>query len=98
MIKTFKTSREIPVSPERIFDVISNTEKMAKWWGLSGFTNTFNEFQFKPKGKWSFVMQGPDGKNYINESEFVEIIPNERLVIRHHSQPNFHPGVKTPGY
>ena len=34
-------------------------------------------------------MHGPDGRNYPNESEFIDIVPNEKVVIRHHSQPNF---------
>jgi uncharacterized protein YndB with AHSA1/START domain len=88
-MKAFQTSREIPVQPELIFAVISNPERLAKWWGPAGFSNTFNQFQFKPGGKWSFVMHGPDGANYPNESEFIEIIPNQKVVIRHHSQPNF---------
>jgi uncharacterized protein YndB with AHSA1/START domain len=88
-MKAFKTSREIPVSPAHIFAAISNPERLAKWWGPAGFSNTFNQFQFKPGGKWSFVMHGPDGANYPNESEFIEIIPDQKVVIRHHSQPYF---------
>lgn len=88
-MKTFTTTREIPVLPESIFAAISNPERLAKWWGPAGFSNTFNQFEFQPGGKWSFIMHGPDGRNYPNESEFAEIIPNEKVVIRHHSQPNF---------
>ena len=89
MMKAFTTSRDIPVLPELIFAAFSNPERLAKWWGPSGFSNTFNQFQFKPGGKWSFVMHGPDEANYPNESEFIEIVPNKKVVIRHHSQPNF---------
>jgi uncharacterized protein YndB with AHSA1/START domain len=88
-MKTFTTSREIPVLPESIFAAISNPERLAKWWGPAGFSNTFNQFEFQPGGKWVFVMHGPDGKIYHNESEFIEINLNEKVVIRHHSQPNF---------
>jgi uncharacterized protein YndB with AHSA1/START domain len=88
-MKTFKTSRQISVSPQSIFSAISNPERLAKWWGPNGFTNTFNGFQFTVGGKWSFVMHGPDGVNYPNENEFVDIVPNEKVVIRHHSQPYF---------
>jgi len=88
-MKAFRTSRDIPVLPESIFAALSNPERLAKWWGPSGFSNTFNHFQFETGGKWSFVMHGPDGTNYPNESEFIDIVPNEKVVIRHHSQPNF---------
>jgi uncharacterized protein YndB with AHSA1/START domain len=88
-MKTFSTSREIPALPEDIFAAISNPERLAKWWGPAGFTNTFSRFQFISGGKWSFIMHGPDGVNYVNESEFAEIIPNEKIVIRHISEPRF---------
>ncbi len=88
-MKTFTTSREISVLPETIFAAISNPERLAKWWGPAGFSNTFNQFDFQPGGKWLSVMHGPDGKNYLNESEFTEIIPNKKVIIRHISPPNF---------
>jgi uncharacterized protein YndB with AHSA1/START domain len=88
-MKTFKTSREIPAPPERIFAAFKNPDSLARWWGPSGFSNTFDQFQFKPGGKWSFIMHGPDGVHYPNESEFIDIVPNEKIVIRHHSKENF---------
>lgn len=88
-MKTFRTSRNIEASAKDIFAAIANQQKLAKWWGPSGFSNTFNLFEFKPGGKWSFVMHGPDGVNYPNEAEFTEIIPNEKVVIRHACQPFF---------
>ena len=88
-MSSFKTTRAIPVPPEKIFTALSNPEKLSRWWGPSGFSNTFNKYQFRPGGKWSFVMHGPDGRNYPNESEFIEIIPNEKVVIRHILEPKF---------
>lgn len=88
-MKTFKTSREINASPLRIFEALQDPEKLAKWWGPAGFSNTFNIFQFQNGGKWSFVMHGPDGKNYPNENEFVEIVAPQKIVIGHISEPKF---------
>ncbi len=88
-MKVFKTSRKISASPDKIFDAFKSPERMAKWWGPAGFTNTFNLFQFENGGKWSFVMHGPDGGNYPNEIEFIEIISHEKIVIKHISEPHF---------
>jgi uncharacterized protein YndB with AHSA1/START domain len=88
-MKTFTTSREIAASKETIFAAFKNPELLAKWWGPAGFTNTFRQFEFREDGKWVFVMHGPDGKNYLNESVFEEIIPDEKIVIRHVVQPFF---------
>ncbi len=83
------TSRFIDSPCERVFQAFRTHDRLATWWGPDGFTNTFDEFDFRPGGKWRFVMHGPDGTNYPNESSFVEIVPNRRIVLRHESRPQF---------
>ena len=41
----------------------------------AGFTNTFDVCEFRSGGRWSFVMHGPDGRNYPNEKMIAEIDP-----------------------
>lgn len=88
-MKTFATRREIPAAPPIVFAAFAVPELLAKWWGPAGFTNTFSQFEFREGGKWVFVMQGPDDKNYPNESVFEEIIPDRKIVIRHIVLPLF---------
>lgn len=84
-----RTSRELPASVESVFAAIQDPERVARWWGPAGFTNSFEVFEFKPGGRWKFVMHGPGGKDYRNESEFVEIVPNALVRIRHVSHPHY---------
>ena len=86
---TFNHSRDIPATPAQVFAAISNPERLARWWGPNGFTNTFSDFDFKTGGKWSLVMHGPDGANYPNDNVFGEIIPNHKVVVEHPMQPVF---------
>jgi uncharacterized protein YndB with AHSA1/START domain len=72
-----------------VFQAATNPEQLARWWGPKGFRNTFHEFDCRPGGAWRFVMHGPGGANYPNESVFVEVIPQERIVFRHVSSPQF---------
>lgn len=88
-MKVFKNQRKIASSSKEIFKAFEDPALLAKWWGPAGFTNTFNTFEFKPKGKWSFVMHGPDGKNHPNESIFQEIEEPNKVVIRHNCNPYF---------
>jgi len=83
---TFNTSREIAASPEEIFAAFSDAERLARWWGPDGFTNTFHVFEFKPGGRWSLTMHSSHGGNAANESIF-ETIESQKIVIRHLSQP-----------
>ena len=86
---TFNHSRDIPATPAQVFAAISTPERLARWWGPNGFTNTFSEFDFKTGGKWSLVMHGPDGANYPNDNVFGEIISNQKVVLEHPMQPVF---------
>lgn len=56
----------------------------AKW-----ITNTFNLFDLRLGGRWSFVMHGPDKGNYVNETTFVAIREPELLVWDRQSKPIF---------
>ncbi len=62
---------------------------LATWWGPDGFTNTFQVCELRPGGAWRFIMHGPDGKSYANETRFVELQAPERWVIEHTSPPHF---------
>ncbi len=88
-MSTFKTSREIDASSDDVFAAISDPARLARWWGPAGFTNTFKVCEFRPGGKWSFIMHGPDGTNYPNENTFVEIGAARKVVIRHLFEPKF---------
>ena len=86
---TFRTSRHFDATPEAVFAALQAPERLARWWGPEGFTNTFEVFEFRPGGMWRFVMHGPDGRHYPNESVFAEIVPHRRVRIEHRSLPHF---------
>ncbi|MCB9846888.1 MAG: SRPBCC domain-containing protein [Phycisphaeraceae bacterium] len=83
------TERVIRAAPERVFDAFRDPAKLARWWGPDGFTNTFHEFDFRGGGAWRFTMHGPGGRDFPNESRFVEIEAPRRVVIEHLSNPRF---------
>lgn len=85
----FETSREIGATPSAIFAAFANAARLANWWGPKDFRNTFKVCEFKPGGAWQFIMHGPNGIDYANESEFLEIETDRKIVIQHTSQPRF---------
>ena len=76
------SARLFSASREDVFQAFSNPERLALWWGPKGFRNTFKEFGLRPGGMWRFVMHGPDGSDYENVSEFIEVVPPQRIVFR----------------
>ncbi|MBX7056012.1 MAG: SRPBCC domain-containing protein [Pyrinomonadaceae bacterium] len=82
-------SRSIYAPAEQIFAAFSDAERLARWWGPAGFTNTFEICEFDSGGRWVYMMHGPDGKSYPNESVFREIAPNQKVVIEHIALPKY---------
>jgi|WetSurMetagenome_2_1015567.scaffolds.fasta_scaffold434974_2 uncharacterized protein YndB with AHSA1/START domain len=83
------TQRTIDAPRELVYCAFCNPEQLARWWGPDGFTNAFREFDLRVGGYWRFTMHGPDGKDYPNESCFLDVVPNERVVIEHFSGHHF---------
>lgn len=81
--RIFNCNREI------MYEAWSNPKHLKTWWGPKGFTNTFNEFDFRPNGKWRFIMHGPEKGNYVNECTFIKIIPLKLIAWNRSSQPLF---------
>ncbi|HEX4413474.1 MAG TPA: SRPBCC domain-containing protein [Lacipirellulaceae bacterium] len=75
--------RIFDVAHEKVFQAFSDPTLLASWWGPNGFTNTIQEFDFRPGGKWVLTMHGPNGVDFENESVFREVIVPERIVFTH---------------
>jgi uncharacterized protein YndB with AHSA1/START domain len=84
--REFVHTRLIDAPPERVFKAFADPVHLARWWGPAGLTSTFEAFEFRPGGAWRFVMHGPDGVDYPNESVFLDIEASERVVFEHLSE------------
>lgn len=81
--REFVHSRLVAAPPERLFRAIAEAGHLARWWGPKGFSSTFQTFEFRPGGRWLFVLHGPDGADHPNENVFRQIVPARRVVIEH---------------
>jgi uncharacterized protein YndB with AHSA1/START domain len=68
---------------EAVWRAWTEADRLARWWGPEGFSNAFQRFEPRPGGRWEFVMIAPTGAEYPNLSEFVELVPPERIVLHH---------------
>lgn len=75
--------RFLEVTPEAAFAAFADPERLARWWGPKGFTNTMQAFELRPGGRWHILMHAPDGQDFPNRSTFVEVIPGRRVVYDH---------------
>jgi uncharacterized protein YndB with AHSA1/START domain len=88
-LRSHSTQRAIKAPCAKTFSAFCNPAHLARWWGPNGFSNTFKEFDLREGGYWRFTMHGPDGKDYWNESVFLEVKQNERVVLEHHAGHHF---------
>jgi uncharacterized protein (TIGR02246 family) len=63
-----------------VWQVWTQPEHIARWWGPRGFTTTVTAMDFREGGKWRYVMRGPDGAEYPVHGVFREIVPLARIV------------------
>ena len=77
IIRTFKAPIEL------MWEVWTNPDHIANWWGPNGFTSTIHQMDFKEGGEWKLTLHGPDGTNYPNRSVFKEIILHKKIVFEH---------------
>ncbi|MGA7270921.1 MAG: SRPBCC domain-containing protein [Acidimicrobiia bacterium] len=76
-------SRTIEAPRDLVFEAHSEVRHLSKWFGPTGFTTTTHSFEFRTGGVWDYTMHGPDGTDYPNHVEYLEISPPERIVMRH---------------
>ncbi len=88
------TTRIVSASINLAYKAWTDPTHLKNWWGPAGFTNTFNEFDLRPGGKWIFIMHGPDKGNYQNECEFIEIDKPNLIAWKRISKPLFQVLVK----
>jgi len=66
-----------------VFKMWTDPDHAMKWFGPKGFTCTLHEMNVRVGGRWRFDMKAPNGTVYPNRIEYLEIVPNERLVFDH---------------
>lgn len=74
---------DIAATPAQVFAAMRDPDRIARWWGPDGFTNTIHRFDFQQGGTWTLTMHGPDGKGYPNESRFTRVVPDSLFEIEH---------------
>jgi uncharacterized protein YndB with AHSA1/START domain len=76
-------SRVIDAPRELVFEAFTEVRHLSQWWGPDGFTTTTRSFEFREGGVWDFVMHGPGGTDYAEWITWTEIVPPERIALRH---------------
>lgn len=66
-----------------VWDAWAQPDEVAQWWGPRGFTLTTHSRDLRSGGHWHYTMHGPDGTDYENTAQYLDVVPMQRLVYDH---------------
>ncbi|MBW4655980.1 MAG: SRPBCC domain-containing protein [Kaiparowitsia implicata GSE-PSE-MK54-09C] len=78
--RTLVITRVFNAPRDLVWQVWTDPNHIAQWWGPRGFTTRVDEMDLRPGGQSRYVMIGPDGTEYPAKGVFKEVVPPERIV------------------
>jgi uncharacterized protein YndB with AHSA1/START domain len=68
---------------QAVWEAWTTPEEVAQWWGPRGFTLTTHSHDLRTGGHWHYTMHGPDGTDYENTTQYLEVVPEQRMIYDH---------------
>jgi uncharacterized protein YndB with AHSA1/START domain len=68
---------------QAVWSAWTQPDEVAQWWGPRGFTLTHHSRDLRTGGHWHYTMHSPDGTDYENTTQYLEVVPLQRLVYDH---------------
>lgn len=68
-------TRSLNAPPDRVFDFVSKTEHLLKWWGPEGMSVPEHDLSFDRKGPWMSVMTNSKGERYKVSGHVTHVDP-----------------------
>ena len=65
---------------EKLFRCYTDPKLLQQWFAPKPWTIKSVDTDFRPGGRFNFVMASPEGQDYPNTGIYLEIVPNKRIV------------------
>ena len=85
--RTVTIKRTLSAPVKLVWEAWTQSDHITKWWGPAGMEVKVIEHDFKVGGQWKYSMMMPDGKAFITDGVYSEIIELEKII----SSANFKP-------
>ncbi len=79
--KDFVTSRVFDAPRERVWQALTEIERLKEWWGPTGFSVFAAEIDLRPGGAFHCGMRSLEGYNLWAKFVYREVDPPQRLVL-----------------
>jgi uncharacterized protein YndB with AHSA1/START domain len=74
-------TRLIDAPPHKVYRAWTDPDLLKQWFAPLPWTTRHAELDVRPGGSSLVVMRGPDGNEFPNPGVYLEVVPNERLVV-----------------
>ena len=75
-------TREFDAPRHLVYKAMTTPELVRRWWHAKRGEVTACEIDLRVGGKWRYAMVTPDGFEVALHGEYVELVPDERIVTR----------------
>ncbi len=72
--------REFAAPAHLVWRAVTEPELVRRWWHGGRGEMTTCEIDLRVGGRWRYAMRPRDGEEFAFYGEFLEIVPNERIV------------------
>ncbi|UAJ10142.1 SRPBCC family protein [Polymorphobacter megasporae] len=87
-------TRVIPVARATLYRCWTDPALIVKWFTPPPFTTVSAEMDVCPGGASLIVMRAPDGTDYPNRGQYLDVIPDRRLVFTDAYTGDWQPSAK----
>jgi uncharacterized protein YndB with AHSA1/START domain len=77
----FETARIFPATRAQLFAAWTSPEQIKQWFSPAISSVASAHIDFRPGGAFEVCVRGPDGMEHLTHGRFLDILPDERLVI-----------------
>jgi uncharacterized protein YndB with AHSA1/START domain len=87
-------TRLIDAPRAKVYRCWSEPELLKQWFAPAPYTTPVAELDLRPGGGNTIVMRSPEGQDMPNRGQYLEIVPNERIVFTDAYTGDWQPGAK----
>ena len=80
-------SRVFDAPREAVYRAYTDPGAVSQWWGLRSTTTIVDRMDVQPGGTWRYIQRDADGAEYAFNGEYLEIVPNEKIVYTFEFEP-----------
>lgn len=87
-------TRLIDAPRAKVYRCWSEPELLKRWFAPAPYTTPVAELDLRPGGGNTIVMRSPEGQDMPNRGQYLEVVPNERIVFTDAYTGDWQPGGK----